>query len=236
MSIPLIPKAVSGTIGTVGLAAVGMLATSPAQAASLNFTSTISLFSNSSTAPLTSSVLNYTKTDVAPQLVNYTLNSASLTFNPTLALLLGLQTSYTRDSLNSDPTAQALVTTLTTALLPPEYAKYRGLLTSFLTPNAPVTYQGNGDFPPADFTYAFSGQVIPDTLSGVPPRALLALRTAFAAGGRVTFSSVSEAVVPSPPPVIPPTEAVPEPTTMAGLALASAGMAIVRRKRQKDAA
>jgi hypothetical protein len=156
--------------------------------------------------------------------------------------------SYTLAQLRTSSRAQTLALALNTIAVP---TKYQGILPNVLRNQPAFDYIGDGDFPPAGtFSYAFSGVTIPDSVRRSNPT-LATLATLFRNGGRVTISSqrigstTTQARVAALEPAVDlptlaaPTasEAVPEPTTMAGLALAGAGMAIARRKRQqKDAA
>jgi hypothetical protein len=234
------------------LATLGAIA--PAQAATLNYTSTVSLFRTGTVNPLATSSFSFTKTDVAPTLFNYTVTQANVQIVPPLAALFNVPTSYTLNQLRANTTARNLILALnSTVPLPTQYNKYRVILPNVLngvTPN----YQGDGDFPPAGrLSYSFTQRQIPTRVSGVSSSTLAAIRLLFPQGGRVTFTSqlvtpptpvartaafsVPAAPAPASFAIDSPTQtaAVPEPATLAGLALAGGGLAAIRRRRQKSA-
>lgn len=225
------------------------IASSPAHAAEF-YRSTFSVFSNTPapfTNPLSTATVDFTKTGLSNGLTGYEVTNANLTVTSPLAQLLGVPSSYTLAQLRSSSRARTLALALNTLAAPP---KYQGILPNVLANRPAFDYIGDGDFPPVGtFSYTFPG-LAP---SQVPASnsTLAALASLFRNGGRVTVSSqrmgatapqarvaALESAVDLPTLSAPTaSEAVPEPTTMAGLALAGASMAIARRKhQQKDAA
>ncbi len=247
-------KTVMGTVASCAL--VGAIAPQPSQAAVFTYDSAFSLTANSGTLPtlfptIATGSARFTKADslTSPGLFDYQVENFQATLVP-------LNLNFTLDILRQ-PQNATLIGSLNTAVftqLPTEFQKYSQIIPSVLAGTSP-NYTGDGDFPPlGTFSYSFSNQ---DILNGVSlavsqlptlnlpaPDAsqlsllLNALPTLFPNGGTasITFSQVETAVAPS-------TEesgvadststAAPEPTTIAGLALAGGAM-IAARRRQKQ--
>lgn len=195
------------TLGVATCAFGATIAPTSAQAATLNYVSTVTVNQTNGTTPIATGTFGYSKTDLPSGLFSYQLNSLNASF---------LNNTYTLDDL-----AANLDSLLALGQFLP--APYQGKLATLLS-TFPPSYIGDGDFPPADFSYPFSAQQIP-----VPE-----LATFFPTGGTVSFAT--QLVTPATGSESPQSEAVPEPTTMAGLALAGAGLAAVRRKRQQKKA
>ncbi|SRR5579883_2077963 len=226
------------------IAAVTTLWGTQAQAAvltyesDLNVTATVVL-PNQSTAqtPIANAAVIFTKAPsvAQPGLFDYEFKS----FTGKL-----LNATYTTADLLS-PANITFVAGLN-ALLP---SKYQTLLPAILNNTTP-TYTGDGGFPPADpISYTFSSQDVSAGVSLVAPHlsptqlnAVNTIAALFPNGGEATLSSTlipgssdsSSAsfttLIASNPSSSAPSEGVPEPTTIAGLALAGAGMIAARRR------
>lgn len=127
------------------------------------------------------------------------------------------------------------------ALIPgvyPQYIQYQNVLPRILNGDpTEFDYIGDGDFPPADFSYAFP-PFQPQSIS-YPFSPLVAyFADLFPQGGQINFTT--QLVADNLPAMatlgINDTSnavATPEPTTLAGLGLAGLGLAIAHRRKQK---
>jgi len=222
------------TAASVGI--LSALQTNQVQAAGFTYESDLSITStailpNQSTvqAPIANAAITFLKAPSAkPGLFDYTLQSFTGSF---------LSTTYSlSDTLI--PTNVALAQSLS-VFLPTEYkSTYQILLANIVSGTVP-TYTGDGDFPPvAPVSYAFSGQDVSAGVGFVTPylsTGQLSLVGTIAAlfpnGGEATFSSTIIASASDSGSYA--SAGVPEPTTMAGLALAGAGLAAARRRLNK---
>ncbi|XGV96736.1 MAG: PEP-CTERM sorting domain-containing protein [Leptolyngbya sp. BL-A-14] len=223
---------------TASVAILSALQTKPAQAAVLTYTSDLNITStvllpNQSTvqAPVANASVTFLKVPsvVQPGLFDYTFTSFTASF---------LSTPYTLSDLLT-PTNVALAQSLS-PFLPTEYqGKYQTLVSNLVSGTVP-TYTGDGDFPPATpISYAFSGKDVSAGVSSVTPylsteqlSLVSTIASLFPNGGEATFSSTLIASS-DPGSGSYSSEGAPEPTTMAGLALAGAGMMAARRRLSK---
>jgi hypothetical protein len=231
-------QAIAFTAASVlaSVAVVSALSTSQAQAAVLTYESELTITAVTPALPV--SIANATVTflkapsAVQPGLFDYTLQSFTGSF---------LSTTYSLANTLT-PTNVALAQSLSVFLPSAYQAKYQTLLLNVVNGTVP-TYTGDGDFPPAaPIAYAFSSQDVSKGVSSVAPflsteqlSLVNTIAALFPAGGEATFSSTLFASASSTGGAA---AGAPEPTTMAGLALAGAGLAAARRrlnKRQKAA-
>ena len=232
-------------IGSVAsLALINALPMYSAQAAVLTYESNLSVTStvilpNQATTqvPIANATVTFLKAPSSqPNLFDYTFQSLTASF---------LSTTYTQADLLT-PTNIALAQSLTT-FLPTEYqSRYQTLLSNVVSGTVP-TYTGDGDFPPATpLSYTFSAQDVGEGVQKLSPSlspsqlsVVNAIAALFPNGGETTLSSTVIASTPDISPAVAENsstataEGAPEPTTMAGLALAGAGMAAARRRLSK---
>jgi len=196
--------------------AAGLSVVGRADAAVFNYTSTFTLTPTGSVVPTVEAIFNFTKTtDVLPNdLVGYEFLSASIDtiFTPPVAITETNIAGYS-----------SYISTLN-SFLP---TKYQGIFGNVLS-DAEYDYIGDGDFPPPDFSLSFAGAQVP---------AIPELQFLFPSGGTVSFSSTFTGGVPiQDGNTGGGSTAVPEPVSMVGIGLAAGGMAIARRRQQKNAA
>lgn len=217
----------------VGVAATGVSYSKPAHAAVFNYTSTINLYSSNLMTDVANGAIGYTKADLPSGDVGYELRSLNLAI---LNLTFTLQ-----DLLN--PAVTTKVASLVAGLLPPNYqpiwSQYEPVLARVVKqdPNE-FDYIGDGGFPPPDGSHTFGLGLL--ELTSLKTKvadieyAPAALDLLFGNGGTVTVDFRSEFT-----PVVATvsgssTEAVPEPTTIAGLALAGSGLVAARRRKKAN--
>lgn len=220
----------------VGVAATGISDPQPARAAVFNYTSTINIYSSNLMTDVANGSIGYTKADLPSGDVGYELRSLNFTI---LNLVFTL-----RDLLN--PAVTTKVASLVTGLLPasyqPAWSQYEAVWARVVKqdPNE-FDYIGDGGFPPPDAAHTFGLGL--SELTSLKAKvadieyAPAALDLLFGNGGTVTVDLRSELTPSQLPPLVatapgPSTEAVPEPTTIAGLALAGSGLAAARRRKQ----
>lgn len=211
--------------GVVSGAVSGAIHAEPAQAAGLTYESDFTLTSATVADPIATAAVIFSKAPSLTQagLFDYTIESITASFQ-------GI--NYSQADLLT-PSNIAFAQGLN-AFLP---SKYQQLLPNFLSGTTP-TYTGDGDFPPADpLTYAFSAQEVSAGLSLLAPNLspsqlsqVTAIAALFPQGGEASFSST---LIASTPGNLISSEGAPEPTTMAGLALAGLGLVGARRRLHK---
>lgn len=248
--IRIATKTAVGTVASCAL--VGALVPQSSQAAVFTYDSAFSVTANSGALPtlfptIATGSARFTKADslTNPGLFDYQVENFQATLVP-------LNLNFTLDSLRQSQNV-ALFSSLNTAVfaqLPTEFQKYSQIIPSVLAGTSP-NYTGDGDFPPlGTFSYSFSNQ---DVLNGVSLAVsqlptlnlpatetaqlgllLNALPTLFPNGGTasITVSQV-EAPLVAPEVTDSTSAAVPEPTTIAGMALAGGTLAAARRRQKQ---
>jgi hypothetical protein len=233
----IVQKIVVPMAGTfASLTLIGAVIDQPVQA--VTFTSNLTVDGTNFSGnfvPLATSTYSYTKTEISPGSVGYKL----------LSLQAAITTPFlTKTYTLADFPQYTAELGLLTSLLP---TQYQSVLANFQT-GATYDYIGDGDFPPPDFVFSFGSQDVPN---------VSVFKLLFPQGGSVSFSSLKGGLPNSGSPIALTPEsvkeilepkyeeyvtdgvladnssAVPEPTTMIGMGLASAGLAIARRRKQK---
>ncbi|MBV6623948.1 MAG: PEP-CTERM sorting domain-containing protein [Rivularia sp. (in: Bacteria)] len=225
--------ALFGASAVASVAFTGMA--SSAEAATMTYRSEFGLTANSlqvGTRPKLENFLvlngdfSFTKTELNSGKFSYKLTDFNLSLAATGTLTLNdIQT-------NSDP-----FLAINQALIP---QKYQDVLPSVLA-GEDSNYVGDGDFPPDDFTYEFTGQEFRAFSNQLTPllTAFLestssdididssraeeltgALNVIFAKGGKFSLQTTSTT-----------TASVPEPASILGLGIVGVGLVTTRRKR-----
>lgn len=216
----------ASTVASVAL--TGTMMANSAQAASMTYNSSFSVTSNNlenifGDGEVVTGSLEFTKTELNSGLFSYKLtefnaySGASLNF-------FGFNESLDLSDIRANPNPFLAVNQ---AFVPD---KYQAILPSVLA-NEDSNYIGDGDFPPPDFTRAFTGEEFADFANQLTPLVSAFLESsnididvqearglanlAFSGGGEVSFT----------------TTAVPEPTTIFGLGIVGVGLTATRRKR-----
>jgi len=251
------------TAGTVACFAVMTAIAAPqSQAVTISSTFTVTPFVTVTPQPVLAPVpafsgnLIFTRTPIAaqPGFFDYEVTGFTASIPSVLANLLGVPSTYTLSDLRTPANldfAQALV-----PLLPnvdPGYGNIRsyGRIIANVIANTPEPDDVDDEvFPPlgtfnADFSSAdvalgistartYLAQLPSGPVRNQVSNGLTGFGLLFPNGGRATVTNRELAEVGGVG--NPATAAVPEPTTMAGLALAGAGLAAARRRKQKTAA
>lgn len=216
----------ASTVASVAFA--GTMMASSAQAATMSYTSEFSITSNSFNSELVTGDFSFTKTELNSGLFSYKLTA----FNTTVGAF-GFSESLNLNDVRANPNPFLAVNQ---AFVPD---KYQAILPSVIA-DEDSNYIGDGDFPPPDFTRAFTGEEFFTYANQLTPlvssflessdidvdtaqvTGLLSL--AFAQGGEVSFETtlVSQSDT---------LASVPEPTTIFGLGVVGIGLTATRRKR-----
>ena len=207
----------ASTVASVAIS--GTMMASSAQAATMSYTSTFSITSNSLDSELVTGDFSFTKTELDSGLFSYKLTD----FNSTVGAF-GFSESLDLEGIRDNPNPFLAVNQ---AFVPD---KYQAILPSILA-DEDSNYIGDGDFPPPDFTYAFTGEEFFTYANQLTPLVSSFLESsdigldttqvtgllnfAFAGGGEVNFTTTS----------------VPEPTTIFSLGIVGVGLFATHRKR-----
>lgn len=220
-------KAVLFSVGTVvGLAATGTIMINPVQAATISYNSEFSVTSNSLNDEVATGNFSFTKTELASGKFSYKLTSFDASFGA-----FGINKSLTLNDIKANPTP---FIGLNQAFVP---NKYQNILPSVLAGEY-SNYIGDGDFPPDDFTYEFTGEEFKDIQNKLTPfvsafmpsidnqQSTSLLNLAFGKGGKVslTTTQVSQSRFVQ--------TSVPEPTTIFGIGVVGVGLTAIRRKNK----
>ncbi len=219
MSKSLLQKLTVTAVGAVAGAAVMGSLTSEAQAATF-YSGNFSLDSNTA-GNLVNGTYEFSKTELGGGDFGYKVTS----FVANISALLGVPPQFqtiTLNTLTTEPVRSQLLAlnTLVTTNFPS--FPYGGIIPNVVN-GAPYDYIGDGGFPPTvpfSYSYSFTGTQVAALPVSLPGN----VGALFSQGGSASFSINSSAA------------AVPEPATMAGVALAGAGLAAARRRKQKQAA
>lgn len=214
--------ALFGASTVAGVALTGTIMANSAQAATMSYTSEFSISSNSLNSELVTGDFSFTKTELNSGLFSYKLTD----FNAS-----AIGQTLTLSDVKADPNPFLAVNQ---AFVPD---KYQAILPSVLA-DEDSNYVGNGDFPPPDFTRAFSGEEfagiadeynLTSLISILVPsvdiqQATMLANFAFSEGGKISFktTSVSQSNA---------LASVPEPTTIFGIGVVGVGLVATRRKR-----
>ncbi|MEB3216354.1 MAG: PEP-CTERM sorting domain-containing protein [Nostocales cyanobacterium 94392] len=220
-------KAVLFSVATVaGFAATGTIMINPVQAATMSYKSEFNLTSNSLDSEVATGNFSFTKTELASGKFSYKLISFDASFGA-----FGINKSLSLNDIKANPTP---FTALNQAFVPD---KYQNILPSVLT-GADSNYVGDGDFPPDDFTYQFTGEEFKDIQNQLTPfvsafmpsidtqQSTALLNLAFGKGGKVSFTTTQV----SEPTFV--QTSVPEPTTIFGIGVVGVGLIATRRKNR----
>lgn len=208
-----------GATTVASVAVSGTMMASSVQAATMSYTSTFSVTSNNLNSELVTGDFSFSKTELDSGLFSYKLTG----FNSTVGAF-GFSESLELSDIQSNPNPFLAVNQ---AFVPD---KYQAILPSILA-DKDSNYIGDGDFPPPDFTRAFTGEEFFTYANQLTPlvssflessdigldttQVTGLLNLAFAGGGEVNFT----------------TKSVPEPTTIFGLSIVGVGLVATRRKR-----
>lgn len=214
--------ALFGASTVAGVALTGTMMASSAQAATMSYTSNFSVTSNSLNSEIATGDFSFDKTELNSGLFSYKLTD----FNAS-----AIGQTLTLSDVKADPNPFLAVNQ---AFVPD---KYQAILPSVLA-DEDSNYVGNGDFPPPDFTRAFSGEEfagiadeynLTSLISILVPsvdiqQATMLANFAFSEGGKISFktTSVSQSNA---------LASVPEPTTIFGIGVVGVGLVATRRKR-----
>ena len=207
----------ASTVATVAIS--GTMIASSAQAATMSYTSEFSITSNSLNSELVTGDFSFTKTELDSGFFSYKLTG----FNSTVGAF-GFSESLGLSDIKENPNPFIAVNQ---AFVPD---KYQAILPSVLA-DEDSNYVGDGDFPPPDFTRAFSGEEFSAFAIQLTPLVSAFLQSsdidvdaaqvamladlAFSEGGEISLTTTS----------------VPEPTTIFGLGVVGVGLVATRRKR-----
>lgn len=217
-------KAVLFSVGTVASLATTGIITNPVQAATMSYRSEFSVTSNNLNGEVATGNFSFTKSEIASGKFSYKLTSFDASFGA-----FGISKSLTLSDIKANPTP---FTALNQAFVPD---KYQNILPSVLAEEN-SNYVGDGDFPPDDFTYQFTGEDFQDIQNKLTPfvsafipsidtqQSTTLLNLAFSQGGKINFTTrqVSESGFVQ--------TSVPEPTTIFGIGVVGVGLASTRRK------
>lgn len=217
-------KAVLFSVGTVASLATTGIITNPVQAATMSYRSEFSVTSNNLNGEVATGNFSFTKSEIASGKFSYKLTSFDASFGA-----FGISKSLTLSDIKANPTP---FTALNQAFVPD---KYQNILPSVLAEEN-SNYVGDGDFPPDDFTYQFTGEEFKDIQNKLTPfvsafipsidtqQSTTLLNLAFSQGGKINFTTrqVSESGFVQ--------TSVPEPTTIFGIGVVGVGLASTRRK------
>ncbi|NJO65124.1 MAG: PEP-CTERM sorting domain-containing protein [Richelia sp. RM2_1_2] len=217
-------KAVLFSVGSIASLATTGIITNPVQAATMSYNSEFSVSSNRLNGEVATGNFSFTKTELASGKFSYKLTS----FDASLGAF-GISKNLTLSDIKANPTP---FTALNQAFVPD---KYQNILPSVLT-GKDSNYVGDGDFPPDDFTYQFTGEEFQDIQNQLTPfvsafipsidtqQSTTLLNLAFSQGGKVSFTTtqVSESGFVQ--------TSVPEPTTIFGIGFVGVGLTATRRK------
>lgn len=221
----------ASTVATV--AVTGTMMANSAQAATMSYTSEFSISSNSLNSELVTGDFSFTKTELDSGFFSYEL----MGFN---ADLMGVK-SLDLDDVKTNPNP---FLALNEALIPEEYNQYKTILPSVLA-DEDSNYIGDGDFPPPDFTRAFTGAEFFTYANQLTPlissflelsdtdvdttQVTNLLNFAFFQGGEVSFTTTSKLIPQSN--TNPVSASVPEPTTIFALGIVGVGLTATRKRR-----
>ena len=207
----------ASTVASVAIS--GTMMASSAQAATMSYTSEFSITSNSLNSELVTGDFSFTKTELDSGFFSYKLTG----FNSTVGAF-GFSESLGLSDIKENPNPFIAVNQ---AFVPD---KYQAILPSVLA-DEDSNYVGDGDFPPPDFTRAFSGEEFSAFANQLTPLVSAFLQSsdidvdaaqvamladlAFSEGGEISLTTTS----------------VPEPTTIFGLGVVGVGLVATRRKR-----
>ena len=227
--------ALFGASTVAGVAVTGTIMVNPVQAATMSYRSEFSVTSNFLETQIGDSEFltgdfSFTKTDLNNGFFSYKLTDLNLSaIGETLSL----------DDIRTNPTE---FLTLNQIFLQGDYQKYQTILPSIIA-GEDSNYTGDGNFPPEDFFYEFTGQeffaltdvltesLSDDELEAVTPLVGLA-NVVFSQGGTVSFTTteilgesrkLSFAIA-----------AVPEPATIFALGAVGVGLTATRRRRKSN--
>ncbi len=228
--------ALLGASTVASVAATGAMMANPVQAATMSYTSQFSVTSNSLETKLGNGEVltgdfSFTKTELASGKFSYKLTDFNASSGASLSML-DINESLNLSDVKANPNPFLEVNQ---AFVP---EKYQAILPSVLA-DENSNYVGDGDFPPADFTRAFSGAEFSEMAdeynlsslistflpSEYAQQAEFLLGAAFGKGGEVSLMTTSTSQSSF-------TQAsVPEPTTIFGLGVIGIGLVATRRKR-----
>ena len=223
--------ALFGARTVAGIALTGTMMANSAQAATMSYRSEFSVTSNRLNSEVVTGDFSFTKTELDSGFFSYKLTD----FNTSVGAF-GFNKSLTLDDVKENPVP---FLALNQTLVEEGYLeqKYQSILPSVLL-NEDSNYVGDGDFPPNDFMYEFSGEKFATIMGDLTPLVSALLpsvdteqvtslaNVVFGAGGEINFT----------------TTAVPEPTTIFALGVIGVGLTATRRKhatkknKQKTAA
>ena len=223
--------ALFGASTVAGIALTGTMMANSAQAATMSYRSEFSVTSNRLNSEVVTGDFSFTKTELDSGFFSYKLTD----FNTSVGAF-GFNKSLTLDDVKENPVP---FLALNQTLVEEGYLeqKYQSILPSVLL-NEDSNYVGDGDFPPNDFMYEFSGEKFATIMGDLTPLVSALLpsvdteqvtslaNVVFGAGGEINFT----------------TTAVPEPTTIFALGVIGVGLTATRRKhatkknKQKTAA
>ncbi|BAY82892.1 hypothetical protein NIES267_23770 [Calothrix parasitica NIES-267] len=223
--------ALLGASTVASVAVSGTIMANSVQAATMSYTSEFSITSNNLDSELVTGDFSFTKTELDSGLFSYKL----IDFNSTVGAF-GFSESLELSDVKANPNPFIAVNQ---AFVP---NKYQAILPSVLA-DEDSNYIGDGDFPPPDFTRAFTGEEFFTYANQLTPlvssflessdigldttQVTGLLNLAFSEGGEISLTTTSVSL--SNTNLV--SASVPEPTTIFGLGIVGGGLVATRRKR-----
>ena len=230
----------ASTVASVAL--TGTMMASSAQAATMSYTSNFSVISNNlenmfGDGEVVMGDFSFTKTELDSGFFSYKLMDFNVYSGASLSMF-GFNESLSLGDVKANPNPflavnQAFVPDIYQAILPSVLAIEDS------------NYIGDGDFPPPDFTRAFTGEEFADFANQLTPLVSAFLESSdididteeviglanavFSGGGKVSLTTTSTSVPLSSSNLV--SASVPEPTTIFGIGMVGVGLVTTRRKR-----
>ncbi|MDY6902205.1 MAG: PEP-CTERM sorting domain-containing protein [Cyanobacteriota bacterium] len=235
--------ALLGASTVASFALTGTMMANSAQAATMNYISEFSLNSNNlermfGDSEVATGDFSFTKTELDSGLFSYKLLDFNV-YSGTSLNLFGFNESLDLSDVRANPNPFLAVNQ---AFVPD---KYQAILPSVLA-NEDSNYIGDGDFPPPDFTRAFTGEEFADFANQLTPLVSAFLESsninvdvqqvrtladlAFSGGGEISLTTTSTVTQSTSNLAL---ASVPEPTTIFGLGIVGVGLTATRKRRSK---